>query len=178
MLYREEIFRDYDHAAKRARGIGFTIDYNGLWYHHDGVNPGPIRRVALAALFGGAGDGKMAGKGLKREPDGTYWLAGPEERYRVEVEDVPFIITHYLARNGMINALTNFGERVEIGPGHPLIVRSEPLHGAQVLYVEVRDGLLARFSQAAYYDIIDKLVEEVDGEYVIRSRGAVFRLPS
>lgn len=178
MLYREEIFRDYDHAAKRAQGYSFTIDYNGLWYYHDGASPGPIKRMELAALFGGAGGGKWAGKGLARDPDGSYWLQGPEARYKVAVEDVPFIITHYLARDGMINVLTNFAEKVEIGPDHPLIVRAEPLHGAQVLYVEVRDGLLARFSQATYYDIIDKMLEEADGQYVIRSRGAVFVLPS
>ena len=172
------MFRDYDHEDKRARGIGFTIDYNGLWYHHDGPNPGPVRRPALAALFGGAGAGKMAGRGLSRDLDGAYWLAGPEMRYRVEVEDVPFVIVSYRAHAEEIDVMTNLGETVEVGPDHPLLVRAEPLHGAQVLYVDVRASLLARLSQPVYYDMINRLLEETpDGRYVIRSRGVVFEMP-
>jgi hypothetical protein len=48
-----------------------------------------------------------------------------------------------------------------------------------VPYVEVRAGLLARLSRPVYYDMIGNLAEETpDGRCVVRSRGAVFELPS
>ena len=177
LLYREDVFRDYDHAAKQARGIEFTIDYNGLWYHHGGARPGPVRRPELAALFGGAGTGFMAGKGLTRDPDGTYWLAGPEARYRVEVEDVPFIATRFeTPEAGTIDLYTNFDEKVEIGPAHPLILRPEPLRGDMVLYAAVRGDLLARCSQAVQMALLTDYVTEESGASFIRSRGAKFTL--
>ena len=177
LLYREDAFRDYDHAAKQARGIEFTIDYNGLWYHHGGARPGPVRRPELAALFGGAGSGFMAGKGLTRDPDGTYWLAGPETRYRVEVEDVPFIATRFeTPEAGIIDLYTNFGEKVETGPDHPLILRPEPLHGERVLYAAVRGDLLARCSQSVQAALLMNYVEDESGSPFLRSRGVSFRL--
>jgi hypothetical protein len=177
LLYREDAFRDYDHAAKQARGIEFTIDYNGLWYHHGGARPGPVRRPELAALFGGAGSGFMAGKGLARDADGSYWLAGPETRYRVEVEDVPFIATRFeMPEADVIDLYTNFDEKVEMGPDHPLILRPEPLRGDMVLYAAVRGDLLARCSQSVQMALLTDHVTEENGESFIHSRGASFAL--
>lgn len=177
LLYREDVFRDYDHAAKQARGIEFTIDYNGLWYHHGGVRPGPVRRPELAALFGGAGTGFMAGKGLKREDDGTYWLAGPETRYRVEVEDVPFVATHFeTPAPGIIDLYTNFDEKIEIGPDHTLVQRAEPLRGDIVLYAAVRGDLLARCSQAVQADLLMNYVTLDGAGSFIKSRDVSFAL--
>lgn len=178
LLYREDAFRHYDHAAKRAAGYGFTIDYNGLWYHHDGINPGPLRRVALAALFGGAGTGFMAGKGLTRDAEGEYWLAAPEGRYRVAVEDVPFVAVAYEYEGGALDVMTAFGEYVAVGPEHPLLPRAEPLRGDTVFYVDVRDGLLARLSRAVHMDLLARhAAADARGGYVIRSRGAAFAVP-
>lgn len=177
-LYREDAFRDYDHAAKRAAGIGFTIDYNGLWYHHDGARPGPVRRVELAALFGGAGAGFMAGKGLALDADGTYWLAGLETRYRVDVEDVPFIAARLdVPAPGVIDLYTNFDEKIEIGPDHKLFLQPEPLRGEQVIYAAVRGGMLARCSRAVHMALLtDHAREMPDGTFAILSRGVFFTL--
>lgn len=176
-LYREDAFRDYDHAAKRAQGMGFTIDYNGLWYHHDGARPGPIRRVELAALFGGAGDGFMAGKGLRRDADGRYWLAGPETSYQVAVEDVPFIATRLeTPAPGVIDLFTNFDEKIAVGPDHPLTLRAEPLRGDMVIYAAVRDGLLARCSRAVHMALLSGHAQETSGGHAIASRGALFEI--
>ncbi|MBU0800589.1 MAG: DUF1285 domain-containing protein [Alphaproteobacteria bacterium] len=170
------MFRDYDHAEKRARGIGFTIDTKGLWYHHDGINPGPIRRQALAALFGGAGSGFMAGKGLQRDAEG-YWLASPDGRYRVEVEDVPFVMTHMEAADGHIDLFTNFDERVEVGADHKLEMRLGPVGDEKVVYAQVRGDLWGRCSQAVHYELLATHAHEIaPGQYVIRSRGADFAL--
>lgn len=176
LFYREDVFRDYDHQDKKRRGIEFTIDYQGRWYFHGGPNPGPIRRKALAGLFGGAGAGFMAGKGLFIDERGDYWLKSPESRYRVEVEDVPFIITRYDIHNDNIDLYTNFDEKVALGPGHELAIRPEPHKGVPVLYAEVRRGLWARFSSAVYNDFVNNVMSFHGDQAQCASRGKVFRL--
>lgn len=176
LFYREDVFQDYDHAAKRARGVEFTIDYQGRWYFHGGQSPGPIKRKALAGLFGGAGAGFMAGKGLLRDENGEYWLKSPESRYRVEVEDVPFIITRYDIHNEGVDLFTNFDEKVPLGPDHALVLRPEPHHQVPVLYAEVRNGLWARLSAAVYNDIVRDHMTLEQGYAILESRGVTFRL--
>lgn len=176
LFYKEDVFQDYDHADKRRRGVEFTIDYQGRWYFHGGPNPGPIKRKALAGLFGGAGAGFMAGKGLFMDEAGDYWLKSPESRYRVEVEDVPFIITRYDIHNEDIDLYTSFDEKVELGPDHALALRAEPRHGIFVLYAHVRDGLWARFSPAVYNDFVNERITVRGDQAQCASRGAVFKL--
>ncbi len=176
LFYKEDVFQDYDHDEKTRRGIQFTIDYQGRWYFHGSQSPGPIKRKALAGLFGGAGAGFMAGKGLNVDENGTYWLKSPESRYQVEVEDVPFIITRYDIHKDGIDLYTNFDEKIELGPEHALTLKPEPHHGVKVLYAEVRAGLWARFSTQVYNDFVNDLLTGDDGHYQIASRGRVFKL--
>lgn len=176
LFYSEDVFHDYDHAEKQRRGVEFTIDYQGRWYFHGGQSPGPIKRKALAGLFGGAGSGFMAGKGLFIDEAGAYWLKSPESRYRVEVEDVPFIITRYNIHNGDIDLYTSFDEKIALGPDCPLILKPEPRHGVLVLYALVRAGLWARFSLSVYNDFVNNVMTVQGGQAQCASRGVVFKL--
>ena len=176
LFYTEDVFRDYDHADKRRRGIQFTIDYQGRWYFHGAQSPGPIKRKALAGLFGGAGSGFMSEKGLSVDENGIYWLKSPESTYQVEVEDAPFIITYYDIHNANINLYTNFEEIVELGPDHALVLRAEPHHNVMVLYAAVRAGLWARFSTQVYNDFVRDVLTGDDGHYQVTSRGHTFTL--
>lgn len=178
LFYTEDVFQDYDHAEKRGRGIEFTIDYQGRWYFHGHQSAGPIKRKALAVLFGGAGVGFMAGKGLSIDENGVYWLKSPESRYQVEVEDVPFIITRYNSHSGGIDLFTNFDEKIEMGPDHALILKPEPHHGTPVLYAEVRAGLWGRFATQPHNDFVNELLTGDDGHYQVASRGRIFKLDS
>lgn len=177
--YTEDIFKDYDHAQKLADGYQFTIDYNGLWYYHAGPNPGPIRRKALAGLFGGAGTGFMAGKGLFIDEDGRYWLKSPDGEYEVDVEDVPFVIRQFEVEcagkeDQEIDFYTNFEELIPLDADHPLEIRAEPHHHTDVLYVSVRKGLKARLGRAVYEDLLSHYVEKEGSTYFLRSRGQRF----
>jgi hypothetical protein len=173
----EKLYKNYDHTEKMGRGIQFTIDYNGNWYFHNGPGAGPIRRTEIAGLFGGAGRGFMAGKGLMRDPDGRYWLKSPESRYEVEVEDVPFLATRYeVTPEGDIDLYTNFGEKVPLGPGHVLEIAAEPARGIEVFYVDVRNGLKARLAKPVYEDLVNAYLESEGGWHVLKSRGEVFRV--
>lgn len=146
-------FKSYDHAAKMARGFAFTIDTDGRWTCHDpDMGEGPIRRQKIAGLFAGAGTGFLAGKGLSRDENGEYWLkAPPNDRYKVEVEDVPFVITDFEQDGNKLTLITNFNERVTFSgflsrPDGPF---------PDVPYVEVRAGLLARLGRNVYYQLAE-----------------------
>ena len=136
----------------------FHLAYDGRWFH-DGAE---IRRAALARLF--------SDRALKLDDKGRYWLRTPFEKYPVEVEDVPFIIVDYDIRGDVITLTTNMGDGVVMGPDHPLELRPEPLAGAIVPYIMVRDGLMARLDRAVYYAFVDLAVER-DGHLIIRSGG-------
>ncbi|MFN3827096.1 MAG: hypothetical protein ACK4NR_05650 [Micavibrio sp.] len=175
LFYREDIFRDYDHAAKRARGIDFTIDYQGRWYFHGVQNPGPIKRKALAALFGGAGSGFMAGKGLQTDEAGAFFLKSPEGRYGVEVEDVPFIITAGNLHNNNLVLMTNFEEEFTVGPDHDLVLRPEPHQGIDVFYALVRKGLWGRLTTQMNNWLVTSLLQEDGAGFTLQSGGKLFR---
>lgn len=144
---------DYDHAAMMARGFSFTIDRDGGWHCHDpAMGAGPIRRIALARLFSGAGTGKMAGRGLSVDQSGLYRLTAPPDVYHVHVEDVPFIITDYAVRDGFIDLVTNMGETVTLSEGVTFFFRPNGPY-PDVPYVVVRAGLAARLSRAVFYHL-------------------------
>ncbi len=182
---KDKLYKTYDHQEKMDRGVYFTIDYNGLWYSHGGALAGPIKRDRLAGLFGGAGKGFMAGKGLFIDEDGQYWLKSPDGQYKVEVEDVPFLITRYEIHSAgtpeqEIDLYTNFDELVFLDAEHPLIVTKEPARGTDVFYVEIRNGLKARFSKSVFHDIVSKCVIEAsqnsETKYILRSYSQDFEI--
>lgn len=183
LSHKEERYKEYDHAAKMRRGYHFTIDTNAVWYCHDpSMSLGVFRNERLAALFSGAGKGFMAGKGLSVDEAGDYWLKSPGVAFRVEVEDVPFIVEKAEIRDGAqgqeIDFVTNYGERVALGAGCTLHYRAVPHGQGQALYVEVRSGLQARLSRNVNEEILSAYIEEKeqDGQvqYFIKSRGVEF----
>lgn len=120
----------------------FRIDENGGWHHNDA----PINRKALAKLF--------ADKGLKIDEDGRYWLQSPFEKYPVEVDDVPFIITDVKEGEGGLDLITNMEEIVPLGREHPLELRFNEFQQMKLPYVHVRDGLYARLGRNVYHDLV------------------------
>lgn len=136
----------------------FRIAYDGTWFH-DGVR---IQREALARLF--------SDRALSVDEEGRYWLSTPYENYPVEVEDVPYIIIDFEEHDDGYDLITNMGERVALGPDHPLELRADKVSGDQLPYVEVRAGLYARMGRPVYYSLAHS-----QGP-VIRSRGMAFPL--
>lgn len=168
-------YKDYDHAAKMRKGYAFTIDRDGRWYCHDpNMGEGPIRREALARVFSGAGTGFMAGKGLSVDADGTYWLKSPHDSYKVDVEDVPFVIVDDEQEDGTIVLRTNFDERVALDNASTFIFRP---YGPfpDIPYIEIRKGLLARLGRAVLYHLVDHAVER-DGAMMLESGGQLHSL--
>ena len=130
----------------------FRILQDGSWLH-DGA---PINRHALAKLF--------ADRALKIDAEGLYWLQTPFEKYPVEVEDVPFIITDYDQNGEGVDLRTNMGDTVMLNDQSAWELRGG------IPYVEVRGGLYARVGRAVLYNLIESF-----GTH-LRSRGATFPL--
>ena len=155
------------------RFYGMRIDRDGTWYHEQR----PIARMPLVKLFASV---------LHKEADGSYWLATPVERGRIDVEDVPFVVVDLSVENDgadqIINVRNNLDEWVRIGPEHQLSLKKPPYlppTAAPIPYVDMRSGLEGRFLRSVYYELVN-LCEpfEQDGvtRYGVWSQGQFFSL--
>ena len=168
-------------AAKKAQGKGlppihqWTPDFSGdldmriardgTWFH-EGT---PINREGLVRLFSTI---------LKREGD-DYFLVTPVEKWRIEVEDAPFVAVDFEAEGvGEGQSLvfeTNVGDRVVAGEGNPIRVERDGETGEPSPYVMVRDGLEALIDRKSFYRLVE-IGEERDGWFGLWSDGVFFKV--
>ncbi|MFO7788743.1 MAG: DUF1285 domain-containing protein [Halospina sp.] len=161
-----ELARQFEHVAQYdTTGQGPPVDQwdppftddlelfinrNGRWFYQGRE----IERLALRRLFASI---------MRRESDGYYYLLTPHEKYRIQVEGVPFL-AHSVEQEGEGDARvlwlqTDVEDRFPIGESHPLIVRSDEKSGEPQPCVMVRRGLQARIERSAFYHLTD-LAEE------------------
>lgn len=136
--------------------ISIVITANGTWYH-DGD---PIVRESLVRLFASI---------LRREEDGEYYLVTPVEKWRLQVELHPLLVTDASIEEGFLVLTLNTGKQVQVGDEHPLFLESRQ---ENVAGVELWHGLTALFSRSAWY----RLVELADSDGMLRSGGYRFSL--
>ena len=134
--------------------IDIRIARDGSWYHEGE----PIGREAIVRLFSTI---------MRREDDGHYYLVTPVEKWRLQVEDAPFL-AHTLEVEGegkqqSLAVTTNVGEKLLVGKEHPLEVGSYDSDDSPRPVVYIRRGLEARLVTAAYYELADLLVERDEG---------------
>lgn len=147
--------------------IDMEIKRNGQWFYLGT----PINRAPLVKLFSSV---------LRREDDGCHYLVTPVEKWRLRVEDAPFIITtvECLQRDGLayLQMTTQTGDVVVAGGEHP--IRLEYRGEEPAPYVLVRDRLEALIGRNAYYQMIDwgQARAGADGreELVVESAGVAF----
>ena len=97
--------RDFDAPPLHLVATGFIRRYcnpyygGGDWYHEGGK----IERDALVRLFASI---------LRREDDGDYYLVTPVEKWRIEVELHPLMVTDIavLEESGKLVATLNTGK--------------------------------------------------------------------
>ena len=150
--------------------LAIHIDREGRWYYQGS----PMTRDALVRLFASI---------LKREEDGAYYLVTPVEKFRITVDDVPFV-AHSAEEEGKGDAQiiwlrTNAGDTLALGERHPLIMREGGEAGEQVPYVVVRRNLLARVERNAFYHLVELAQEKtINGTFHlgISSQGQFFSL--
>lgn len=148
----------------------FRIARDGTWFHQGS----PIGRQAMVRMFSTI---------LHRDADGSYWLKTPVEKCSIVVEDAPFTIIALRLReleSGPTLCLkTNVNEWISVDAEHPLTTRKDPETGDLVPYVEVRDGLDAKFTRNAYYELVELLLADGqlhNGVRGIESAGQFFPL--
>ena len=149
--------------------IPMRIAADGVWFY-EGT---PIGRAPLVRLFSTI---------LKREGD-EFFLVTPVEKMRITVDDAPFQAVRVDAEGeGESRRLvftTNMGDRVALGPDHPLAMRPAAGDLGLAPYIEVRRGLEARITRSVLFELVELGEErEENGSAVIavRSEGAWFAL--
>ncbi|RVT46745.1 DUF1285 domain-containing protein [Rheinheimera sediminis] len=147
--------------------IPIRIDRQGFWFYLDSK----ILRPELIQLFASV---------LTRQQQ-EYFLLTPVEKVRIQVEDAAFVIVAIELQTGdtpVLIATTNLGEQVLITAEYPLFLQAQP-DGQCLPYLQLWRGLTAKFSRAAYYQLVDlALPVQVEGntKLQIDSAGMSFEL--
>ena len=143
--------------------IPIRITADGTWYH-DG---GRIQREALVKLFASI---------LRREEDGEYYLVTPVEKWRIQVELHPLMVTDVEIRvqegEQVLQATLNTDKTITIDAEHPLFL--EPALG-DIAAMELPHGLTALFTRAAWYRLVE-MTQDRDGVPCVNSAGCQFML--
>lgn len=130
--------------------MDLVIRRDGTWWH-EGTQ---ITRAPLIKLFA---------RVLRKDEDGETYLVTPVEKIKIKVECAPFLIVRVdimgAGKNQSIFATTNVGDVVEIGPDHPIDVKTDTNSRDPVPLVRIRGRLDALFSRPTYYELVDHAIE-------------------
>ncbi|MBX9925382.1 MAG: DUF1285 domain-containing protein [Hyphomicrobiaceae bacterium] len=137
--------------------IGLEIRADGSWWYQGSV----IGRPAMVALFASV---------LRKDEDGQTYLVTPVEKLLVRVADAPFLGVDLTAVDAAENAAetmtltvtTNLGDRVAIGPDHPLRFEPEAGTGGLKPYVLIRGRLEARLTRAMTHELVHMALSGAD----------------
>jgi len=136
--------------------IPIQITRDGEWYHEGGR----IERESLVRLFASI---------LRREEDGEYYLVTPVEKWRIEVDLHPLLVTDVEAvqrgKTAELHATLNTGKQLPINEENSLFL--EPQVG-NVAAMRLPHGLAALFSRPAWYRLVEMAQRDGD-RMVVRS---------
>jgi uncharacterized protein len=128
--------------------IDMQIKKDGRWFYMGS----PIGRIKLVKLFASV---------LMLDPEtNEYFLKTPAEKVRIQVEDVPFVITQWSMEEtfdgSAIVVTTNLEQQVVLSNKHPLYIDEQASESdAPNLYVEVKRGLKARIHRNVFYQWLE-----------------------
>lgn len=150
--------------------IDILVQRDGRWFH-EGEE---IQRHELVKLFASV---------LKREGD-DYFLVTPVEKWRIKVEDVPFVVVDFDRRGSGKDQLlafkTSTDDVVIAGPEHPIWLESRSLPDGNeepAPYILVRANLAGRISRNVFYHLVDLALEDNGhGPVTLMSQGVTFPL--
>lgn len=135
--------------------LDIRIDRDGAWWHEGSLVEHPRVLRALSRL-------------LRREADKHYYLVTPVEKWRIEVDDHPFLIVDACRKVNEADVIdntnrwmltTNSGEVVCLGEAHQLT-----LDDTDVPIVNLPHGLAARLSRQTRYQLIEQAETFVDDQ--------------
>ncbi|GGX81269.1 hypothetical protein GCM10007160_05720 [Litchfieldella qijiaojingensis] len=131
--------------------MDLVIAADGRWIHEGVVFTRP-RLIRLLSTI------------LRRDADGDYYLVSPQEKWRIHVEDRPFLVVDAEQQNTNWTLTTNVGDRVMLDASHSFSLSKTP-SGVVVPEVPVRFGLSARLNRNVYYHLVERAESrEQDGD--------------
>ena len=120
--------------------IDIRVMKDGRWFHEGGE----INRKSLVRLFAS----------LVKQEGKEFFLVTPVEKWRIEVEDTPLHVISLVGEpdTGVSAVLSN--GQVELLDGNSGIALTN-LDGNHIPIIETEQGLPARFSRTAYYQLLE-----------------------
>lgn len=147
--------------------IDIRIRADGQWLYQGE----PMVRPQVARLFSTI---------LKREEDDAYYLVTPVEKWRIQVEDLPFVVSRLSVESGPegqeLVLMTNMDEVIRLSEKHPLVLADDKGDGQIRPRVLVRRNLWARVERNAFYHLAELADADGSGRTGIRSAGVFFPL--
>ena len=150
--------------------LDLHIARDGTWRH----NGDPIVRESLVRLVASI---------LRRDKDDHYYLVTPVEKWRIRVDDAPFVAVRVDAvgagRAQSLTFTTNLGDTVIAGPDHPLTVVYRVPSGEPSPYIHLRGQLSALLSRAVFVELAELGEEQIRAagrDYGVWSLGQFFCL--
>ncbi len=144
--------------------LDMRIDREGQWFYQGGR----VERLPMVKMFSTI---------LKREGD-DYFLVTPVEKWRIQVEVAPFLITAWreVDANGAraLALVTNVGTEFLLDAEHPMWVDAAE-DGSPLPSVMVRGNLPGLLSRSVYYQLAEMATEE-EGRFFLNSCGERFYL--
>lgn len=138
----------------RMGEMDLLIKANGEWWHEGGK----MTRQSLVDLFSSV----LWQEGTPQAPE--YYLKTPVEKIRIQVEDVPFLVTevNLIEQQGTprMEFITSTGDVVYLDDDHPLEMRE--YNGEQRPYIGIRFGMKGLISRNVFMHLIKigELTEE------------------
>lgn len=130
--------------------LDMRIAAEGTWFYRGSA----IQRPAMVALFSGI---------LKKEGSEIF-LVTPVEKYRIQVDDAPFIAldmdVHGNGDRQILTFRTNVDDYVMAGADHALRLSEADTAAEAKPYLMVRDGLEALVARSVYYRLAELGVVE------------------
>ena len=133
--------------------IDIRILRDGSWHYRGS----PIARRKIVQLFGML---------LRREGEDCF-IVTPQVRYRITVEDAPFLAVEMETTghgdSQCVHFRTNTDDVITVDSDHPVRVESDADTGSPRPYVTVRPGLDARITRPVYYQLAELLAGDTQG---------------
>lgn len=147
-----------------AVDIDIQIRSDGQWNYQGS----PINRHRIVKLF----------STVLRLDQGDYFLVTPPVKYRIRVDDVPFVAVEL---NRQVDSgeqqlffRTNMDEVVLADREHPIEIEPGNDATGPLPYVTIRDQLKARISRPVYYELAGMLEDRPGLGHGIESAGEFF----
>ena len=149
--------------SQKFEDFEIHIASDGRWFHQGDE----IKRIAIVKLFASI---------LSLDNDGRYWLTTPAEKGEITVEDAPFIIVKLnlldtdKKAKPKLEMVDNIERKFIVGPSHSIFLKQNRKK-EQIPYLHLNEGLTAKISRPVYYELMNMVTQNANGNMGVWSAG-------